>query len=357
MSLPKLTPEQLYGLSERFLDRREPWTATALRDWLREQGIRKATREQIFPLMRESFRRGLARLVPESNFKLEERLRGRYRDLPDCVSVVDIEEEQVSDGLARETAERLFQRIESVAERKRRIGADDLSVHIGFGAGGTARRVAERLAMRLEQEKRLPPLTFHALSSGFDPLQPTTAPVSFFSFFNRVHTRLDYVGLFTEPWVEWSDYEKIKKQLGVKVSFIEARKIDIVITSLAQAGDPHGLLNAFLRMYRGSSDKLRRAGHVGDIQWQPFSKHGPLKVNTGKMAVTLFDLPALVRMAASKDKHVVLVAGPCHTCGERKVPALRPLLARPLLRAFDTLITDSRTILEILDEGKHGSTN
>ena len=80
-------------------------------------------------------------------------------------------------------------------------------------------------------------------------------------------------------------------------------------------------------------------------------------MDTGKLAVTLFNLPALVRMAASKDKHVVLVAGPCHTCQERKVPALRPLLTRPALRAFDTLITDSRTIWELLDDGQHGSAN
>ena len=107
-------------------------------------------------------------------------------------------------------------------------------------------------------------------------------------------------------------------QLGVKVPFLEARKIDIVVTSLAQAGSPHGLLNEFLRLYRVNSHRLPKAGHVGDIQLPPFSEEGPLPVAGGKRP-------------------------------------LRPLLARPALRAFDRLISDSRTIWELLEDGKNGS--
>ena len=93
---------------------------------------------------------------------------------------------------------------------------------------------------------------------------------------------------------------------------------------------------------------LKKAGHVGDILWHPYSKSGPLTDMTPRRAVTLFDLPALVNMAAHKHKHVVLVAGPCHSGGERKAIALRPLMTVPELRAFDTLVTDYRSVWELL---------
>ena len=65
-------------------------------------------------------------------------------------------------------------------------------------------------------------------------------------------------------------------------------------------------------------------------------------------AVSLFTLAQLAERARTPGKHVVLVAGPCAYCGERKGPALRPLLSSPELRVWSEVIMDIQTAEQLL---------
>jgi hypothetical protein len=355
MPREKISPSLHYELCRRFWSPRnpdtgKPWTAGDLARWLTEEEGRPTTREGIFPLLRKGVREGYLRLSPPVDPGLARKISLRYPRAPGDIRVVNVQErgendECVSDGLARASAECILEQIVALGKLKPKGGR----VHMALGAGDTTRRVAERLALLLEREHDLPPLTLHALSSGFAARQPQSAPLAFFSYFSRVQPDVEYVGLFSQPMVVWSEYREFKKSVVVHEAFQEARKIDIVVTSLAQADDEHGMLSEFLRMYRGEASALREAGHVGDIQWQPYSKERPLSVDTGVRAVTLFDLPGLVRLASRHDKRVILVAGPCHGCGRTKDKALRPILTQPSLRACTHLVTDTRTARAVLD--------
>jgi DNA-binding transcriptional regulator LsrR (DeoR family) len=347
----------IYGVAERFIRQKNPatgrpWNADTLAQWLGEQGYPRS-REQIYPILREAARRGYLKGSPPHSLGVHAVLEKRYPDMPADTRILDVMPPLVVENLATETAEVVFELIVSIAEgggasRSRR--KPYRRIHVGFGAGGTTRRVAECLAERLASEPKIPPITVHALSSGFAIERPLEAPIAFFSFFENLHEPVEFVSLYSPPAVECTEYEAIKKLPGVKRSFELKKKLDIVVTSLAQADDPHGLLN----MYLGAEKAARRAelgrrGHVGDVQWQPYSKKGPLAVKTGHRVVTLFDLPDLVRLAAEPGKHVVLVAGPCIVCGKVKAKALRPLLTEPRLRVCNHLVTDVETGRKLLD--------
>jgi hypothetical protein len=347
----------IYGVAERFIRREDPatgetWNADTLAQWLTEQGYQRS-REQIYPVLREAASRGYLKGSPPHSLGVHGRLQTHYPEMPADTRILDVMAPFVVENLAIETADLVFELIESVAEQRgtprtpRRAAS---RVHVGFGAGGTTRRVAERLSRRLASEPQVPPLTIHALSSGFAIDRPLDAPIAFFSFFENLHEPVEFVSLYSSPAVKCSEYEEVKKLPGVKKSFDLARKIDIVVTSLAQADDPHGLLNMYLGTKKGERrTALRRSGHVGDVQWQPYSHEGPITVSTGHRVVTLFDLPDLVRLAATPRKHVVLVAGPCIECGKVKAGALRPLLLEPNLRVCNHLVTDVRTGRTLLE--------
>lgn len=338
----------MYGVVDRFFT--GEWSTNALADWLTTQGY-NTSREEIYPIIRKAIKHGFVKLCPARADGMLSQLAKAFPQMPADTRIVDVEGSLVGSNLAIETADLVLGLIIQVYEKKmqkKRRGAASSRVHVGFGGGDTARHVAEKLALRLKMEPELPPLTFHALSSGFDARQPLTAPVAFFSYFSGLNHSIDFVGLFCAPVVAWEGYDEIKKLPVVRDSFKEAENIDIVVTSLAQADDEHGLLNMFLTMHKGRQAGLERAGHIGDVQWQPYSREEPLTVNTGIRAVTLFDLPDLVKLVDTEGKHVVLVAGPCSGCGRTKAPALHPLLTKPLLRMCNHLVTEVTTVREML---------
>jgi hypothetical protein len=348
MRRPNLPGNLIYGVVARFFT--EKWSASALADWLTTQGY-DTSREEIYPIIRQAINHGFVKLCPARAERLVSQLAQAFPMMPADTRVVDVSGPLVSSNLAIEAADLVLGLIIKVFEKKehkKKRGEPPSRVHVGFGGGDTARHVAEKLALRLKMEPELPPLTFHALSSGFATREPLSAPVAFFSYFSNLNHSIEFVGLFCAPVVSWEEYEEVKKLPVVRDSFKEAGSIDIVVTSLAQADDEHGLLNVFLTMHKGRQAGLGRAGHIGDVQWQPYSTEEPLTVNTGIRAVTLFDLPDLVELVTNDGKHVVLIAGPCTGCGRRKTKAIRPLLSQPSLRMCNHLVTDITTALELL---------
>lgn len=332
----------------------QEWNADSLAKWLRTQEF-ETTREGIFPIVRQAIRRGFVHLHAPRSYRAKEMLQERFPDMPADTTILDIKPDLAGENLATRTADKLLRLIRElgpIKERKYRKKEDALSprVHIGFGAGGMTWRVAEQLALRMETEADLPAMTFHALSSGFSNTQPLSAPVAFFPAFSKLNQPIEFVGLFSPPFVNTAAYDTIRDLPAIKESFREAKKIDIVVTSLAQADDEHGLLNSFLIANTGGKPRpLEKAGHIGDVHWHPFSKDGPLTdIDTGIRAVTLFDLPNLVKLAKTPDRHVLLVAGPCSVCGKTKARALRPLLTQRSLRVCNHLVTDVATAGELL---------
>jgi hypothetical protein len=338
---------------DRKSEAEQDWNAETLAIWLTKQGYR-TSREGIFPIVRQAIRRGFVQLHPPRSYRAKTMLAERYPNMPADTTILDIKPELAGDNLATTTALTLLRLIRELGPLKERKFSEEKApsprVHLGFGAGAMTWRVADKLALALETEADLPAMTFHALSSGFSNNQPLSAPVAFFPAFSKLNQPIEFVGLFAPPFVKLGKYDEIKDLPAIKESFLEAKKIDIVVTSLAQADDEHGLLNSFLAANKGGKPvPLEDAGHIGDVQWHPFSESDPLtNVDTGIRAVTLFDLPDLVKLARTEDRHVVLVAGPCSVCRKTKAKALRPLLTQRSLRVCNHLVTDVATAGELL---------
>ncbi len=340
--------EIVFAVCERFLAG-EGEGATKIASWLRAEKTLPVTREMIYPLIGEAIRRKYLILrAPEAHLAAQ-RIADRY-DVPlDALRVVSVRGLSAIEHVAYAAAE-------VAADTIRRLGAHKSRVHIGLGAGMMTVAVARHLADRLRMEDGFPDLTLHALSSGFSVHMPQTAPVSFFSFFHDAKPHIEYVGLFAQAIVTSEEYERVKQAPGVSESFEAAAEIDLVITSLASAQDGHGDLSHFMKVVADEKnyatatklEELRAAGWRGDVQFRPYAASGPILMDTGVRALTVFELSDLVRLGAADNKEVILVAGPCGVCSTSKADALVPLLLEPTLRVWTRLIMDVATAEELV---------
>lgn len=339
---PFLPEDYVFFVCERFLNGEG---ATNVARWLEGEGY-TVSREQVYALVKKGIDLGYVKLCPPPHMMLTRKLATIFPQAAADIQVLQVEQGTALERLAIAGAEKAILLIKELARRKK-------TVHIGLGAGHTTERFARNLALRLrfEPADELPSLVIHALSSGFSPRRPTTAPIAYFSFFEWLGLKVECVGLFSEPFVHWEQYKTTVKSPGVREAFEEASKIDIVVSSLSTRTDKHGLFNEFLNMGSATGVKrLIKAGWVGDVQWRPYSDEGPLsEVNTGIRPVTLFELEDLVEMAMTPNKHVILIAGPCAACGESKSRALLPLMQQRSLRVFNHLITDANTAMALLN--------
>ena len=338
--------------------------ATAVATWLKEEWNRPdLTREKIYPLFWEASRRGFLLLQPPFEQQLSDRLRKRFslKNHPGEITVVNVAGSNSAEHVTSRAADRIIELIDQVYAKKLAEtppGAPPPEVHLGMGAGYAAMLVARRMAQRVNSGGECPPLVLHAISAGgFLINEPHKAPTTYFTYFDQSLTTVKYVALFSETVVNNEDYEKLKKNPGISIPFEQRDDIDIIVTSLAEARHEHGLLVRYLTslveqklLAKSHLQKMFDAGWVGDVQFRPYSKDGPLKKVCPVRAVTLFELDELVDLAKRDDKHVVLVAGPCGECGHSKANALKPLLANEELRLWTHLVTDAKTARELLGE-------
>lgn len=330
----------IFGVCEKFI-RREG--ATEISRWLSGHGY-PLTREQVYQLFQEGLHRGYLDLRPPKEKDLSERLGQKFSHGPSHIQVVNVEGESTIRHVADEAAKLTLSLIKS--SRK-------IPLHIGFGAGNTLRMVARSLSDLLAHEPKIPHLVLHALGSGFAARDPSTSACTFFAFFDELAERgnIEYWTLMVDPFVKWSNFKKVKESEYFAEAFQQAGEIDIVITTLASAKeDPHGLLVRFMDLAPSwGLRRLKEAGWIGDVLWRPYSRTGPIEENTAIRVPTLFELRDLVDLARKPEKHVILVAGPCATCGKSKAEALRPLLIEPSLRVCNHLVTDLTTARELLE--------
>src|SRR5262249_9518604 len=139
--------------------------------------------------------------------------------------------------VAAAAAQLLLELIRALAPHK-----SDGTVHVGLGAGNTTLTVCRKLADLLRAELRYPPLVLHALTSFWDNERPLSAPTAFFSLFDP--DKVKCVGLFAAPVSRCEDYQRtIMQDPWLKDLFESSRKeVDVIMFSLAQADDPHGLV-------------------------------------------------------------------------------------------------------------------
>ncbi len=339
--------------------------AASVAEWIQSEYHRPdITREKIYPLFWEACQRGFLLLQAPWEKTLKQNLEEKYHlgTHPGEITVANVNGETSAQHVTSTAADLILNLIDKVwVEKKKKYPKDPAAqaVHLGMGAGYAAMLVAKRLSQKIRSGDAVPELVLHAISTGgFLPQEPHKAPTTYFTFFDRSMTNIKYVALFSETVVDNEDYEKLQKNPGIRQSFERKGEIDIIVTSLAAADHEHGLLVQYLShlveqgfMEPDLLEKMRSAGWIGDVQFQPYSKEGPLKDVCPVRAVTLFELEELVDMVNAKSgKYVVLVAGPCGECGATKKEALQPLIANEKLRLWTHLVLDARTARELLEE-------
>lgn len=334
----------LFPVCEKFLTQQRSG-AEIVAEIEREFGV-GLSREEIYPLLREGVRCGYIQLCPPADLRLAELVAERYKLDKDRIKVVDAPSATALHSLAVAAADLALQVVHEVAKRKK-------DVHLGLGSGRTTQAVAQLLAAKLRAEGGLASLTVHALTAGFAVERPEFAPVSLFNFFSEAAVQVNYVGLFAAALVPVDQYEEQKKLPGVDKAFADRKEIDIVLTSLAWADDKHGRYTQMAGLGGEAGADVRElidAGWLGDVQYRPFGANGPIQVTKGTRPVSLFEIPDFVQLAQTEGKHVILIAGPCGYCQERKTKALRPLLARADLKVWDWLVIDLLTAKELLTQ-------
>ena len=339
--------------------------AAAVAEWIQTEYHRPdITREKIYPLFWEACQRGFLLLQAPWEETLKQKLTSYYRleRHPGEITVVNASGDSTAQHVTSTAADQIVKLIDKVwIEKKKKFPQDPAAqtVHLGMGAGYAAMLVAKRLSQKIRAGEEVPTLVLHAISTGgFLPQEPHKSPTTYFTFFDRSMTNIKYVALFSETVVDNADYDKLQKNPGIRQSFERKGEIDIIVTSLAAADHEHGLLVQYLShlveqgfMEPNLLETMRKAGWIGDVQFQPYSNDGPLKNACPVRAVTLFELEELVEMAKAKSgKYVVLVAGPCGECGATKKHALKPLIASDNLRLWTHLVLDARTARELLEE-------
>ncbi|MDO5580841.1 MAG: hypothetical protein Q4G69_06870 [Planctomycetia bacterium] len=339
--------------------------AAGTAQWVSQKWNRNdISREKIYPLLAEGIRRGFLFLQTPVEKQLPERLKNKFHleNHEGTITVVDIagkDNSAIAEGVTSQAADQVIYLIDEVARQKAQKEGKEISqvkVHLGMGAGLVSMLVAQKLAQRVRSGKNIPCLVLHAISTGgFFIAAPHKAPITYFSYFDEIRSKVEYIALFAHTVVPEEEYAKIKENPGLRLCFERKNEIDIIITSMAGAQHKHGLLRQYFEWlidnHLINSDtitNMEEAGWIGDVQFQPYTKDGILEKASPFRAVTLFDLNELVEFAKTPGKYIVLVGGPCGECGELKTDPLRPLLANDHLRLWTHLILDVKTANELL---------
>ena len=356
--------ELVFAVCDYFLglaDGNEKMAVAAVVRWVEENlGRTDINRERVYPILREGICRRFVNLRPPLEDTIAQRIADLYA-LHDAdrqaIHVVNVDRSRAHDYVASAAAELvhvLIRKLVNEQGRKR--------VHLGLGVGNSSMRVAMHLGDILGSDPASPNLVIHALSSaGFMDNDPHGVPINFVHLLETGLNKVEFVGLNAPPVILSKEYDGFRQSLAMQEALRRASEIDIVVTAFACADHLHGVLNHYLR-YLASVDPhdvtrqlLLERGWVGDVQYVPYSKDGPITLKRGFRSVVLLEVPDLVKMAQSGRKYVVLVGGPCSTCGETRTRALLPLIEQAQLRVWSHLVTDIRTAAELLPPAWHGS--
>jgi DNA-binding transcriptional regulator LsrR (DeoR family) len=298
------------------------------------------SRQKTYDYFRKAVKRRWIKYMPPHSSELE-------RDLKDRFAWLDTKVIRTSrfDDVAYYGAEKLVDLL------KRYGSQNSGEVHIGFAGGHAMRKLAQIFATLLGRSSEKIPckLTFHALVAGFDVYEPTTDPNTFFTLFHSglsPGVEFNFVGLHTPPVVRSDQYATLREMEGIKESYREVSKIDIIVTSATNWSDEHSTFRNYMQKSRNCFDLLESHKCIGDMLWLPLGLREPISVQTAIRAMTLMELNKLPDFIA-KGKSVLLVLGPCSKCNQTKAEVLKAILNQKKKLITD-LVVDSRSAQDML---------
>ncbi len=306
-------------------------------------------RESVYPLLAAARQLEFVRLVAPLEGTLAKEVAGKFACNPQHITVVRTQGKHLNEYVAERAAEVALDLIRATGASL--AGA----VGLGLGPGRATLDFSRCLSELLRSEINVPKIKLFAICAGSPANHPEYSSTSFFNLFppDRVTAR---VGLFAETVVPNDQFETIKQRPGVAEAFASRGEVSIVVTSMGDFHDEHDLLSLFLGRTGANMQALRDGGWIGSVQYRPYSATDPIKEDGKDMrAVTLFELEDFVRMADSKNKHVVLIARQCGACGRTRAAALRPLLKSPRLRVWSDLVMDEATARDLLSDATENS--
>ncbi|HEY4761532.1 MAG TPA: sugar-binding domain-containing protein [Thermoguttaceae bacterium] len=303
------------------------------------------TRESIYPLLAHSRRLRYSRLVPPLEEALSQKIAEAYKCNQEHITVVRTPAKELNAVVAHKAAIIALKLI-------RQTAAETLDgfVGLGLGPGRATLDFCQYLGEMLRSEIDVPKLKLFAISAGCPARLPEFSSTSFFNLFPRNIVE-ERIGLFAETLVPCHYFEELKKHPGIAEAYDNRHEINIIITSMGDFEDQDDLLSMFLNQAGVDLDSLCAQGWIGSVQYRPFSAQGPIQEGENdKRAVTLFELEDFAKMAITKNKHVILIARQCGSCGKTRARALRPLLEVPSLRLWSDLVMDEATARELLQD-------
>jgi len=307
-------------------------------------------REIPYRLFAHAAQKGWIRFTGPIAVDLSEKLKSQFPFLHD----VRVVRTAVSEDISQHASGMLLKMIQKLIEEN----PGKKEVHIGFAGGSTLRRLAGYFAQELQnpiETGRLPnKIVFHAMVADFNSEEPTNNPNAFFTYFvsdqpSRVKT--GFVGLHAPGLVSPDQMEMILKFDDIKNAYAQVDDIDIIVTSAG--GHWKEGHSALYDMYKQASPssltQINKHNPLGDLMWRPFGK-GPIEIATKIRTMTLMDLSDLPGFITKKDKRVLLLIGPCGSCGGPKMEILKAILSyRPQL--ITHVIVDSRSAQGALNDG------
>jgi DNA-binding transcriptional regulator LsrR (DeoR family) len=309
------------------------YTASDIRAKLEEDHGIVVKRE--FPYQRIGYaaRQGWIQYVPPRAYELSEKLR----DAHPWLQGVRVVETALMDHVARAGAGMLLQLLQQ--------NFADTEAHVGFSGGHAMRQLAFEFAQALRQASvNLPSkIVLHAMVTGFEVFEPTTDPNTFFTLFvqdSAILPEIAFVGLHAPPVVSPDQVPKLRELAGIRESYEEADKLDIIVTSARDWQDEHSVLRRMLERSDKGWEDFQKAGAVGDLLWRPIGRNGPVDIPSRLRTMTLKDLREVHEFVES-GKRVLLIAGPCAECRVPKTEIVDTILSQRN-RLITHLVTDSR---------------
>ncbi len=384
-----LSDELVYDVCEKFI--RYNLSTKDIADEVKDPEKHKISREEVYAIVREGLRRKFVLLFAPVERELADRISDKFAlnaitniehasataSAP-FMSVVPSRGRSVMESVATEAATLTIKLIREIAEHKKKESRDKkaVRVHVAFAAGASSKICATTLAAMCRTQADLPPLALHAISSGFDITDTSTAPATFFQSFEGIREDIQTYALYSAPFVRVEEYKAKRESTSIAKAVRAAEEVDIVVTGFASATDEHGELRRYIHEYaqeivirerkeKGTAarsaediaqaylDKLHEARWTGDCQRHPFNDDGPLMEGTDVdlpfKAMGLFELPQLAELAKQTAKAVVVVCSPCIHCNLTRKTALQSLLQFPKkARLFSHLVMDIGTAEDLL---------
>ena len=346
--------------------KRPKGAATAVAESLAKEFNRSdLTREKIYPLLWEALRRRFLIMNAPVENDLRRQLIEKFdldahvNETKGDVAVVNVVGKNASQHVSATAADRIIKLIFQVQKEKEAKaiaeGKDpkDVRVHLGLGAGYAAMVLADRLSTRATVET--PKLTLHALTpGGFYIAEQQNSPTAYFLRFTDKFVDVECLGMFSPPVVTTEFHSQLRRNPSLFSSYNRREEIDILVTSLASATDPHGLVRQYFEYLKTNGfieedvvQTLENEGWVGDVLFQPYSASRPIYPKSLR-TVALFELDELVKFSKTPGKHVVVIGAPCNVCRTTKANALLPLLREPSLRLWTQLIIDREAVNQLL---------